>query len=153
MKRLFVNLAVTGILLLAITAYGQVMGMERGGGMMYMSIRHNFVMQNGVDPAYAAKSNPLPRTAENIAVGKRLYGANCVPCHGPAGLENGEAGKALNPPPANIAANIKRRMATDAYVYWTIAEGGVPVGSQMPPFEGVLKEDEIWKTILYLRSL
>lgn len=153
MKKLSVKLAVLAVLLLAVTAYGQMMGMGRGGGMMNMSIRSTFVMQNGVDPAYALKRNPLQRTAMNVAEGKQLYDKNCALCHGPEGLGNGEAGKALNPPPANIAANINRHMATDGYVYWTVAEGGAPVGSAMPPFKGVLKEDEIWKIILYLRTL
>lgn len=153
MKDLTVKLAGLGVLLLAATAYGQMMGMGRGKGMMNMSIRSHFVMQNGINPAYASKRNPLRRTARNIAEGKQLYDQNCALCHGPAGLGDGEAGKALNPPPADIAANIRRHMATDGYVYWTIAEGGVPVGSQMPPFKTVLKEDEIWKTVLYLRTL
>ena len=120
---------------------------------MDMSIRGRFVMQNGVDPVYASRSNPLQRTAVNVAKGKQLYDKNCALCHGPEGLGNGETGKGLNPPPANIAVNINRHMATDGYIYWTVAEGGVPVGSAMPPFKGVLKEEEIWETILYLRTL
>jgi mono/diheme cytochrome c family protein len=153
MKDPIIKLAAVAALLVAVAAYSQMMGMGGGGGMMNMSIRHSYVMQNGVDPAYASRMNPLQHTAANIADGKRLFETNCALCHGPAGLGNGEAGKALNPPPANIAVNIKRRMATDGYVYWTIAEGGAPVGSQMPPFKDVLKKDEIWKTILYLRTL
>lgn len=153
MKNLYAKLAVSGVLLLAVIAYGQMMGMGRGGGMMNMSIRGRFVMRNGVDPVYASRKNPLQRTAVNVAKGKQLYDKNCALCHGQEGLGNGEAGKGLNPPPADIAATINRRMATDGYVYWTVAEGGVPVGSAMPPFKGVLKEEEIWKTILYLRTL
>ncbi len=154
MKKLSVKLAVLGVLLLAVTVYGQMMGMGRGGGMMMnMSIRSRFVMRYGVDPVYAFKINPLQRTAVNIAEGKQLYDKNCALCHGPEGLGNGEAGKALNPPPANIAENINRHMATDGYVYWTVAEGGTPVGSAMPSFKGALKEDEIWKIVLYLRTL
>jgi len=146
-------IAVMGGLLFSLDAYSQ-MGMMGGQGMMGSSfVRHRFVMRNGVDPRYASKVNPLRNTPENIQAGKILYSQNCASCHGPAGLGNGEAGKSLNPPPANIAVSSKLRVSTDGYLYWTIAEGGVPLQTAMPPFKNSLKEDEIWKIILYLRGL
>jgi hypothetical protein len=69
------------------------------------------------------------------------------------GMRHGPAGAALNPPPADLAFASRRPMATDAYFYWTIAEGGAPVGSAMPPFKGVLAADEIWQLIAHLRRL
>jgi mono/diheme cytochrome c family protein len=44
-------------------------------------------------------------------------------------------------------------MASDGYLFWTIAEGGAPVGSAMPPFKGVLGDDQVWQVIAYLREL
>lgn len=44
-------------------------------------------------------------------------------------------------------------MTTDGYLYWTIADGGAPLGTAMPPFKSMLKEDQIWKIIIYLREL
>ena len=154
MKSHFINLSILATLLLSASASasasGQMMGMMQGGGMSTVS--HQFVMQNGVDPSYANKSNPLKNTTKNIEDGKRLYEQNCALCHGKTGLGNGEAGKNLNPPPANIEAFSKLPMATDGYLYWSIAEGGVPLGTGMPPFKGNLKEDEIWKIVIYLRE-
>jgi|688.fasta_scaffold815938_2 mono/diheme cytochrome c family protein len=37
----------------------------------------------------SAWSNPLPKTAQNISEGKRLYNINCTPCHGEDGLGKG----------------------------------------------------------------
>ena len=34
--------------------------------------------------------DPLERTAENLAEGKRLYDINCTPCHGEKGEGNGQ---------------------------------------------------------------
>ncbi len=153
MKISCVVLASLTALLLSISARAQMMGMM-GGGMMHMSgLRAQYVRQNGIDTAYASKRNPLRHTAGNIAAGKTLYGQYCVACHGLEGLGNGEAGKSLNPPPANIAGIVKRPIASDGYLYWTIAEGGAPLGTAMPPFKASLKKDEIWKIIVYLSTL
>jgi mono/diheme cytochrome c family protein len=129
------------------------MGMM-GGGMMNMSIvRPRFVMRNGVDPRYAAKRNPLHATAVNFKAGQKLYERNCAACHGPTGLGNGPAAANLNPPPPNLAAASKTPMASDGYLYWTVAEGGVPLQTAMPPFKNALKPDQIWKIIIFLRGL
>ena len=153
MKNHFIKFSILAALLLSASASGQMMGMMHGGSMMGTStVRHQFVMRNGVDPSYANKSNPLKHTPKNIEDGKRLYEQNCAICHGPTGLGDGQAGKGLTPPPSNIAAFGKTPMATDGYLYWTIAEGGVPLGTAMPPFKSNLKADEIWKIVIYLRE-
>lgn len=153
MKKTFVTIAVLGVLLVSIAGYGQ-MGMMRGRGMMGGSIvRHQFVRQNGINPKYADKRNPLRATAANTEEGKKLYEQNCAACHGPTGLGDGPAGRSLNPPAADIAASSKMPIATDGYLYWTIADGGAPLGTAMPPFKSTLKEDQIWKIIIYLREL
>jgi mono/diheme cytochrome c family protein len=130
------------------------MGMMRGGGMMDMSIvRHQYVMRHGIEPKYASRVNPLPGSAANFKAGQRLYEQNCAACHGLTGLGDGEAGRNLNPPPPNIAAASKTPMASDGYLYWTIAEGGAPLQTAMPPFKNTLKPDQIWKIIIFLRGL
>ena len=128
-------------------------GMMDGGGMGNMSMRrHRHVMRNGIDPAYADQSNPLEPGPETLGEGEKLYKRNCASCHGTAGRGNGDAAPALDPAPTNIAAFSKMPMASDAYLYWTIAEGGAPVGSAMPSFRESLEEDEIWRIIVYLRQ-
>jgi mono/diheme cytochrome c family protein len=130
------------------------MGMRGGCPMGNMSmLRHRYVMMNGIGPRYAAKTNPLPGTAPNIAAGKALYGTYCASCHGLTGLGDTKIGQNLNPPAPNIALIGRMPMATDGYLYWTIAEGGVPLNTPMPAFKGLLKEKQIWQTILFLREL
>ncbi len=154
-------LVICGALLLLAALGRAQMGMMRGsgpgmmrGGMMNMSMRrHHYVMRNGLPEEYVGKRNPLSRNAEDLALGKTLYQSNCAACHGAQGHGDGPAGKNLNPRPANIARFAKMPMASDPYLYWTISEGGTPVKSAMPPFKNVLKEQEIWQIIAYLRRM
>ncbi len=110
-------------------------------------------MVNGVDPNYVSKINPLDRNGENITAGKKLYEKRCALCHGMTGLRDGEGGRDLKPPPANITMFIKMHNVPDGYLYWTIAEGGVPLQTAMPPFKDLMQEDEIWKILIFLREL
>ena len=138
------------------TGPGMGPGVGPGGGMGMMSgssVRRSFVMRNSIDPKYARLSNPLPRTAKNVSAGRQLYEQNCAACHGPQGLGDGPAGKNLNPPAASLIGLRRMPMVGDGYLDWTIAEGGVPVGSAMPPFKNVLKPNDIWKVILFLQTL
>ena len=128
-------------------------GMGQGCKMNMSRIRHHFVMRNGIDKAYVENNNPLQNTTDNIKDGKELYVQNCVSCHGVTGLGDGEAGKGLNPKPTNIAMFSKMPMASDGYLYWTVAEGGVPLQTAMPAFKNDLKANDIWKIITYLRQL
>ena len=151
MKKSFFGLIISVPLFLPIYGYAQ-MGMMEGTMNMSMN-RHHFVMQYGIDPNYASKVNPLEKSAENTAAGKKLYESNCALCHGMTGFGDGEVGKDLKPQPANIAMFIKMHRVPDGYLYWTIAEGGIPLKTAMPPFKNVMQNDEIWKTILFLREL
>ena len=132
---------------------GRMRGMM-GGGMMGMSMaRHHYVMRRGIPDAYRGKSNPLRPAPEVLEKGRDLYQQHCAVCHGPSGRGDGPAAPGLDPPPADLARVARMPIASDAYLYWTIAEGGAPVGSAMPPFRGALGEEEIWSLVLHLREL
>jgi mono/diheme cytochrome c family protein len=131
------------------------MGRGMGPGMMGggPSARHFYAMHHGIDPKYAALRNPLSATRENLAAGKALFAQNCAVCHGAAGLGDGPGAKGLDPAPAVLAGLSRMPIASDGFYYWTISEGGIEFKSAMPPFKGTLKEEDIWKLVLYLRTL
>jgi mono/diheme cytochrome c family protein len=131
---------------------------QMGGGMMNgmmggSALRHQYVMMNGIGPQYVRMRNPLAMSNANLAAGKSLFENNCSSCHGVSGRGDGPAAKALNPVPADLATAVRMPMARDSYLYWAIAEGGAPVRSAMPSFKLSLSSAQIWKIVLYLRTL
>jgi len=154
-RRLFTTLifAFPGLLYAGMGMMNGGPGMMRGGMMNMSMVRHRYVMRNGLPPEYSEKINPIGSDAKTLTSGQILFDNNCTSCHGEKGRGDGPAGKNLNPRPANIARFAKMPMASDAYLFWTISEGGVPVQSAMPPFKKGLSEQEIWEIISYLRQL
>ena len=115
--------------------------------------RHHYVMNQGIPDAYRRLGNPLFADTAGLAEGLRVYQQNCAACHGEQGRGDGSAGDTLRPRPANLQRlSCMSMMANDAYLYWTIAEGGKPVDSDMPAFKESLSSEEIWSVVLYLRQ-
>ena len=83
---------------------------------------------------------------EAIADGSKIYAQNCAACHGPNGMGNGDIGKALSPSPALLAYMIRRPIAVDEYLLWTVSEGGKQFGSEMPAFKDKLSREEIGRS-------
>ena len=143
--------------LAATPAFAQPSGMMGGGGMMGngagMSVaRHHRAMMGGLPTPYASMRNPAPITIATLARGAAVYGQNCASCHGRSGHGEGEAGKGLSPPPANLAWVAQMPMSRwDAYMYWTIAEGGHSFGTAMPAFKDNLPKSDIWAVIGYIQ--
>jgi mono/diheme cytochrome c family protein len=101
---------------------------------------------------YANLTNPFAGKADAAEAGKKTYDANCASCHGATGKGDGPAGKALTPPPGNLATTVKE--ATPAYIHWITAEGGTAAGksSSMPAWKAILKDDQIWQVVTYIQT-
>lgn len=104
---------------------------------------------------FVGLSNPVPNTPENVMMGKGLYAAFCVPCHGPKFNGNGPASDGFNPPPANFVDTGTIAQLQESYLFWRIKKGGVglsveghPWKSAMPRWEVELPDDWIWKIIM-----
>lgn len=135
---------------------GGMMG-PHGGGMMGPgnagSVRNHAAMMGGVPAPYAGLSNPLPRTRATVERGAKVYAETCASCHGETGLGDGPAGRALSPPPANLAWLSRMPMSRwDPFMYWTVAEGGAPFGTAMPSFKASLSKEDTWAVIAYIQA-
>ncbi len=104
---------------------------------------------------FVGLSNPVPNTPDNVMMGKGLYFAYCMPCHGPRFNGNGPASDGFNPQPANFSDPTTIAMLQESYLFWRIKKGGVglsveghPWKSAMPRWEVELSDDQIWKIIM-----
>jgi mono/diheme cytochrome c family protein len=103
--------------------------------------------------------NPLPSSPEITKEGGEIYIKNCFLCHGDLLDGKGIFGESFFPAPANFIQKDSVVSKTPAYAFWRIMKGGkglpekfAPWNSAMPAWEGVLTEEEVWKTIHYINE-
>lgn len=97
-------------------------------------------------PARAArKQSPIPADEASLALGKKLYSANCASCHGTAGRGDGPAIKDLEKKPGDLT---KLDAETDGSLFWKITEGRKP----MPSYDKLLSEEQRWQVVVYVHS-
>jgi mono/diheme cytochrome c family protein len=94
------------------------------------------------------KTNPIPADAASIARGKELYAQQCLSCHGATGKGDGSAAKDL-PKKCGDLSNPKTWDQSDGALFWKITEGKTP----MPAYEKLLKDEERWHVVNYMRTL
>lgn len=126
---------------------GMGMGQGMGMGNSGMMARHSAP----IPEAFAGLTNSIPADEESLTRGQEIYTTNCAVCHGESGMGDGPSAASLNPQPVAIAHT--SQMMSDAYLFWRITEGGVPFGTAMIPYGGVLDEQARWDVINYVRSL
>lgn len=84
--------------------------------------------------------NPLEANKQTLETGKAMY-MNCMACHGATGLGDGAI------PSGNFTTKAFMDQ-TDGAIFYKIANGR----GTMPGFKG-LGDDNLWATVLYIRSL
>ncbi|OFX54765.1 MAG: hypothetical protein A2046_00515 [Bacteroidetes bacterium GWA2_30_7] len=92
--------------------------------------------------------NPLKNNIEATSLGKKLYNNMCSICHGDKGKGDGVAGMALAHKPTDLSS-VKTQEKSDGAIYWMITNGNPP----MPAYKNVLKENERWQLVNYLREI
>ncbi|MEK7748315.1 MAG: c-type cytochrome [Nitrospirota bacterium] len=92
-----------------------------------------------------------------VKEGKKTYGYYCVHCHGEKGNGNGFNAVNLDPKPRDHTDGGEPYMAgrTNEELFEAVTQGGRGIGksSFMPPFGGVLSDQERWALVAYMRTL
>ncbi|MEK9752652.1 MAG: cytochrome c [Rhodospirillaceae bacterium] len=139
-------------------------------------------IRKAVDPSVAESGNPLlaglgkslkglvtppppppgarPSEAKQVALGAKLYAANCATCHGDKlqGEPNWRYKKAdgtLPAPPHDASGHTWHH--NDQLLFDYTKQGGqalAPEGfkSGMPAFSGTLSDDDIWAVLAFIKS-
>ena len=130
----------------------KVLGMM-GPSILTNIVRHRQIMMYGIPTSYRGLREPLPHKPAGLKRGAAISQQNCASCHRFSGRGDGPAAKQLISPPANLAWLAHTPMGRSGpYMYWTIAEGGQPVGSDMPAFKNSLSRNDIWAVIGYIQN-
>lgn len=101
-----------------------------------------------VIPAEAAhQTNPVKPTAESQAHAKKMYGYDCLMCHGANGNGKGDLTD-LKPAPKDFTDPAALKDLSDGELFYIIKNGK----GQMPPEGDRMKADDVWNMVILVRS-
>jgi mono/diheme cytochrome c family protein len=96
-----------------------------------------------VPAEYKAMKNPVKKTAETVAEGKKLYDQSCASCHGSTGKGDGIKSERLAKMPADLSLDNIQQDGEGSYFY------KVKIGRNgLHSFKNKLDDEDIW-TILH----
>lgn len=112
------------------------------------AIADTVIQEPFVAPAWADTiKNPIGTSPEIIAKGEETYNLYCFACHGETGYGDGAAGGAMGVKPANFH-DPKFSKQKDGTIFWKLSNGK----GMMPPFKDIIKEEQRWQLIAYLKE-
>lgn len=82
-------------------------------------------------------------------VGRAIFKAQCVACHGAGGKGDGPAAAALNPRPANLADAVRMEKLSDDSLVQIVTAGRLT----MPGYGKTLTPEQVREVVAYVRSL
>lgn len=92
--------------------------------------------------------NPIPKDANSIERGKRIFRTRCAVCHDLNGHGKGPGAKALTPKPKDLTLALIQNQ-TDGEIFWKISKGR----NDMIKWEPILTEKQRWDLVNYIRTL
>jgi cytochrome c oxidase cbb3-type subunit 2 len=107
-----------------------------------------------IERGYWLAPNPLPVTEQNLLRGKHVFLERCVGCHGLAGDGKGPGAKFMSPAPADFTSADDACCGGDTGpgdFYYRILRGWP--GTGMENFGDRLSVDDIWRVVLFLKTI
>ncbi len=93
--------------------------------------------------------NPFASNASAVTEGEAVYKVNCNKCHGPEGKGKGVSAGSLQIELPDFSDKEIAGEETDGEWFWKIRAGQF----EMPPFQLELTDEQIWKVLVYVRTL
>jgi mono/diheme cytochrome c family protein len=101
-----------------------------------------------VDQHAPKQANPFQPTMDNIMDGSMIYDKNCAMCHGNLKEPNSPLRRNFYPPVPQLMSSTPDD--PDGNLFYVIKYG--VRYSAMPGWDGVLSDDDIWKTVIFLKN-
>ena len=105
--------------------------------------------RRGGNPNAAKLVNPVPRSTESIASGRRSYQRLCERCHGVFGKGDG-GGAGAGGQPADLTDTTWEFGSTDGEIFSAIREG---TSADMESYAERLGDTDIWNLVNFIRSI
>ena len=146
------------VLTLAVLALGVYVGVEHGlmpanadaspsrleRWMAKASLRATIAREAPKTP------NPLPLNDANLVAGIKLYGENCIVCHGASDAAASNVARGLYQHAPQLAKDGVED-DPDGVTYWKVDHGIRLTG--MPSFGRALQERQLWQLTLFLKHM
>ena len=105
-------------------------------------------MDEYADKHKPSGGNPVQLTPANLSEGAKEYEEHCAFCHGGAKAKISPMQHKFNPPVPQLINRIPHD--EDAWLFW-VTKHGVRM-TAMPSWDGVLKDDEMWKIVAFIKN-
>jgi mono/diheme cytochrome c family protein len=102
----------------------------------------------GGNPEAAKLTNPVEKTPESIAAGRKVYQRLCSRCHGAEGKGDGNAAGAV--PPSDLTDAAWDHGSSDGEIFTTIHDG---TSADMEGYAQRISDTDIWNVVNYIRTL
>lgn len=109
---------------------------------------------NNVSRTYWTMDNPLPPTKDNLLQGRFIFQERCIGCHGRGGAAVSLAARFMQPTPIDFTSPDDASGGNDTSpgdYYYRVLRG--INGSAMENFGTRLRVDDIWKVVLFLKTI
>jgi mono/diheme cytochrome c family protein len=97
---------------------------------------------------YKKMKNPLESDNDNLKEAKTVYDIQCKSCHGSKGLGDGSKAKSMKGDLGDFSS-AKFHVQSDGELFYKTKVGR----ADMPGFSKKLSDEDIWLTVLYIRTL
>jgi thiosulfate dehydrogenase len=108
----------------------------------------NHSVDEWVDDHAPKQANPFQPTPENLTAGSNIYDKNCALCHG-------SLKELISPMRRKFYPSVPQLMShtpddPDGNLFYVVKYGIRFSG--MPGWDGVLSDDDIWKSVLFIKN-
>jgi mono/diheme cytochrome c family protein len=105
-------------------------------------------VRKGGNPEAAKIENPVQKSPDSIAAGRKMYQRMCARCHGPAG--KGDGSTTGTTPPSDLTDDVWDHGSSDGEIFTVIHDGS---SIDMDGYAQRISETDIWNLVNYLRDL